>query len=429
MADSSFTFFRNTKVHSALPAGVRSNVSEVSVDGAGKNMFATGNWWAARSTNGGNAWSYINPYSGMSDFCCDQIVYYDPARNLLLWLRMGTPSSGWYYRISASTNNGASWTNYTFDPGQHPGHETYDLQYDYPHWKATNDYIYLTTNIFSEWTGGWYATRVMKISLDNFRDKVTVTWSYYDESTYFNATPVHGALDTMYIGTHLSTTGMRVAVWQEDSGSVAFVNVAIPAWTATNRGDAKCTATGSKNFGGRTDDRILAGYYRDGHYEGQPNPVVTFFWNVQEGGSFPYPYVEAYTINTSTWTQVRRPVLWNSNGCFLYPTIAVNARGQLGLVFNHSPNERPNLCATLWDDYSTTPPGWSFYTIDTSAYKPDDNKWGDYNTVYPNHPAGLVWHGGGHVLNSSGTCCNAQIRFFVFGRGRDQNSWDFWRAK
>jgi hypothetical protein len=429
-AAGDFTVFRKVKIHNYLPGGVRSNVSEVSVAGVGRNMFATGNWWAARSTNGGNAWTYINPYADMGDFCCDQIVYYDKARNLTLWLKMGIPASGWYYRIYASPDNGATWWYYTFDPGQDDINPVYDLQYDYPHWKITNDYIYLMTNIFSERTNAWWGTRTLKLPLDALVAGVGFGYSYLDEKTYFNATPVHGALDTMYWATHINNTTLRVYEWQEASGTIYTHNVTVPAWTYTNRGDAQCTAAGTKDFAKRTDDRVLAGWYSPGHYWGQANPVVGFMWNVQEGGGFVWPYIEAALINTSTWTAVRRPYVFNSSYCFLYPSMAVNSRSHLALVMNYGLNEKPNIGVALFDDYTASiPPGWTFYTLEESVFKALDNKWGDYNTVYPNSPADVVWHGGAHVLQASGSCCDAQIYFFVFGRERDFKAWDFWRGK
>lgn len=118
-----------------VPGGYKSNVMESSVGTAGKYVFYTGNWFAARSQNGGKTWSYINPYSGFSDFCCDQVAIYDPSRNIFIWLRMGGASlvSGnyenrfrlsiskdafgstlWYYDFKP-TNANPAWTNQWWD--------------------------------------------------------------------------------------------------------------------------------------------------------------------------------------------------------------------------------------------------------------------------------------------------------------------------
>ncbi len=445
MLDSDIKGFRYKKLDSVLPSNSRSNVSEVSIDGAGKNLFATGNWWAARSTNGGNTWSYINPYSGMTQFCCDQIVMYDKSRNMLIWLRMGIPNTGWYYWIGASTDGGNSFTYWSFDAGADPGHSGYDLDYDYPHWALTHDHLYLSTNIFQEYDGFWWATRELKLPLDALRDGIGFGYSFWDDKIYFNHTPVQGALDTMYTATHISTSVIRVHEWQEDSGSIWFHNVTVPAWTNTNRGNAYCGY--SDNWGGRTDDRVLAGWYRDGMHSkedgvhaGESGGVVGFMWNVQEGGGFPYPYVEAVRINVNTWALATyptisgfpgRPLWWWSSGCVLYPTVTVNSRGGIGLMVHGDLGDgKPAQYVALWDDYGPVPPGWNNNKVAfSSTYRPSDDKWGDYSTIRPYHPAGVTFIVGSHALRTQSACCKASIYFFIFGRARDKNSWKYWSDK
>jgi hypothetical protein len=412
LANGDFTIFRNVNISSVLPSGSRSNVSEVSVDGAGKNIFATGNWWAARSTTGGSTWSYINPYSDMSDFCCDQIVMYDKARNLLIWLRMSDLVSGTVnrYRINASTNGGSSWFIWNL-------YSPTGNWYDYPHWAITNDYLYLATNLFSNGSGAWSSTRVLRISLDALRDGASLSISYHANTTQFNATPTQGASDIMYWGTHSSTTSLIIRGWAEDSNSVSVWTRTVPAWTSTSRGQAYCG--NSDNWGGRTDHRILAGWVAKG--------VIGFMWNVQEGSGFTYPYVNAATFDEATKNYLARPYAFNSSYCILYPSMSVNSRGHLGLVLNYG--SIPSIWASMDDDYNGAPPGWQVVTVASGSFRPTDDKWGDYNTSRPMHPADVVWQGSGHTLNTSGSCCNAAPRYFVFGRERDRLSWTYWRDK
>ena len=411
-ANGTFTRFTNRNLTSSLPANSESNVSEVSVDGAGKVVFATGNWWAARSIDDGATWSYIDPYT-LADFCCDQVVIYDKARNLLLWERMTVVNNGAsenQYYIGASINRGASFCYYPFAS---PAGEWYD----YPHWTISNDYLWLATNLFSTTTGLWVETRVLKLPLDALRDCLGFGYSYHFNTAYFNATPVSGATDTMYWGTHQNTSRLRIYSWQEDSGSVAVTGVDIPAWTNTNRGDAYCG--NARNWGGRTDARILTGWVSRG--------VIGFMWNVQEGGGFTYPYVNAATFDEATKAYIGRPFVFNGSYCWLYPSMAVNSRGDLGLVVNGG--TRPNIYAALDDDYNGAPPGWEVLWIANSSYLPSDSKWGDYNTSRPNHPASVVFRGGSHVLQTRANCCKASPYTFVYGRERDRRSWNSWDDK
>ncbi len=412
LANGDFSIFRKRSIWSTQAANSRSNVSEVSVAGSGKYMFATGNWWAAKSTNGGKNWTYVNPYSGMSRFCCDQIVMYDKARNLLLWLRMSRFVSGEsnLYKILASTNGGASWTAWNF---YSPSGEWYD----YPHWALSNDFIYLATNSFDNTGGGgWTRTRMLRLPLDSFRDKVTVYYSFHDNFSEFNATPTQGATDTMYWGTHISTSSLRIREWPEDSNTITVYTRTIPAWTSTGRGSADCGH--NYNWGGRTDHRILVGWVAKGE--------IGFMWNVQEGNGFTFPYVNAATFKESDKSYIGRPLVWNPNYCWLYPSMSVNARGDLGMVINGGTT--PNLYASIDDDYNGTPPGWEVKWVHSSYARPSDDKWGDYNTSRPNSPTDINWIGGGHTIFQN-TCCKASIWFFAFGRQRDSNSYWYWQNK
>ncbi|HMQ23832.1 MAG TPA: hypothetical protein PKE00_15165, partial [Planctomycetota bacterium] len=69
--------YRNSIVK---PSGAStSNVGEPSAVKllGGTSILHTGNWYAARSTNNGSSWSYVNPYTRLPSidggFCCDQV--------------------------------------------------------------------------------------------------------------------------------------------------------------------------------------------------------------------------------------------------------------------------------------------------------------------------------------------------------------------
>jgi hypothetical protein len=150
-------------------------------------------------------------------------------------------------------------------------------------------------------------------------------------------------------------------------------------------------------------------------------------WNVQEGGGFTYPYINAATFNEATKAYIGRPFVWNGSYCWLYPSMAVNSRGDLGLVMNGG--AKPNIYASLDDDYNGAPPPWEVLTIATSLKRPSDSKWGDYNTSRPEHPTSVVFRGGAHVIRTQSNCCKASPFVFVYGRERDRRSWADWKFK
>jgi len=85
-AANDFTFFRNAAV--TVPGTSTSTTEEPSIAQVGNTAFMTGNWWAARSLNGGRTFDYVNPYTAFpasfGGFCCDQTTIYDPHYNITI---------------------------------------------------------------------------------------------------------------------------------------------------------------------------------------------------------------------------------------------------------------------------------------------------------------------------------------------------------
>ncbi len=94
------------------------SVNEPSLAQSGKNVVYVGNWYFARSSNGGLNWSFINPFADMPDFCCDQEAIYDRGRDLFLWYRQGVRDNTGKnrFRLGVSSNGGATWCTYSVTP-------------------------------------------------------------------------------------------------------------------------------------------------------------------------------------------------------------------------------------------------------------------------------------------------------------------------
>jgi hypothetical protein len=52
-------------------------------------IWMTGNWFAARSTDHGATWQYVDPYADFPTFTSDQDAVFDPHRHLFVWYRQG----------------------------------------------------------------------------------------------------------------------------------------------------------------------------------------------------------------------------------------------------------------------------------------------------------------------------------------------------
>jgi hypothetical protein len=443
LAPGDAQIYRKTLFGSVIPSGYKSNVMESSVAQHGKRVFYTGNWFAARSANdGGATWTYVNPFSGFADFCCDQVTTYDEARNAIFWLRMGIPNASGVnrFRLGVSNDGGATFCNYDFYPTNTNSGWT-NQWWDYPHIQLGADYLYLAWNMFNA-SGNWVRTVMLRLPLDALRNCAGFSYNYYWNTGWFTFVPVQGADHTMYFASNypLASPFNRLSIWRWDENTTTinqFIRT-ITAWAYTSRNQAICGST-TNNWAARTDDRLLSGarYKIQGSnlmYRGRE--VLAWWWNVKQGGGFVNPYVDAAAFFEDTLVQVSggqgRPYVWSSAGCWLYPSFASNQRGDLGFIIHGAFDsyKRPDVYIGLADDYWSAPPGFPVYLVQESNARPLDKKWGDYNTTRVFAAAQDTWTAASHYIPGSSACTNCSAPVFVnFGRNRDYKSWFRWYNK
>src|SRR5436305_10519811 len=113
---ASVRFVRNIGLGDAATSTQTSAIDEPTVAMAGNNVFVTGNWFASKSTNAGATWSLVDPFTALPSaaggFCCDQIVLYDPTRDIWIWIlqysRSGT-SNVFRIAISKGSSFASGW--------------------------------------------------------------------------------------------------------------------------------------------------------------------------------------------------------------------------------------------------------------------------------------------------------------------------------
>lgn len=424
MADSTRTIFRNADV---FPVGSsRSVINEPAHAQIGKNVFFTGNWYAAKSVNGGATYSYLSPYTGFPAFCCDQDVVHDVSRNLMLWYRQGSADGLGRNQIqlSGSTNGGVSFFTYTWSPTTFDASLT-NRWFDYPHLAVSNDFLYISTNVFNS-ADVMTNRMVIRLALEQLQTGVGVPYYRWTLGVGATITPVQGATETMYFGSSensVGTNGFRVYTWPESTTTLSNVLKSVPAWTSTARGSAHCPVPNGRNPCGRTDQRVTAGWVAKG--------VIGFFWNVKEGGGFPYPYVNAATFRESDKAYLARPYLWFSTNAWIYGAAAPNIRGDLGIAALAAGGSvgYPRFFIGIDDDFNGVPPGWEVAAIVSSTSWGLTNSGGegagDYLRVRRFSPVGTIFTASGYY-GVAGSPVTYRGRFVAFGRGREQRAWTRW---
>jgi hypothetical protein len=230
-------------------------------------------------------------------------------------------------------------------------------------------------------------------------------------------TSVQGATTTMYFGDHRGFNNtFRVHRWPENSGTVPFVDRAIPAFTFEN-GNGVCTTPDGLNPCARSDSRLLAGWVRKGKY--QTVGEVGFMWDARQGGGFPYPYTEAVTLREDTLVVTGRPILWSSSGAWHYPFGSPNARGDLGLSITFMGGTwYPSTIFLINDDLIAS--GWDVFTIRVGNR--GATAWGDYTRNRAFLPSQFAWVSSGHTQQGGSTGGFTEPRYYVITRPRDAPS-------
>jgi len=98
-ATDDLTLVTNTELAQPGQQQLASSVDEPSVAVNGQVLMYTGNWYAARSKDGGQTFQYIDPFTAFPDppnlgYCCDQVVNYIASIDTFVWLLQYGPKSG-----------------------------------------------------------------------------------------------------------------------------------------------------------------------------------------------------------------------------------------------------------------------------------------------------------------------------------------------
>lgn len=428
---------------SAIPSGFTSVVTESSTASVGAKRFFTGNWWAAYDNSGpGGTWTGISPFTQFPSidggFCCDQDAIYDPGHDLILWeLQYINTSTSGGFRIAVfpHTYNNIStsgWYSYTFEPTSVGGGG--NEWFDYVKVSLSTNYLYITANVYSTTTNRWMRTVLMRLPLDPISTGAAIPISYLSWTQNFNFTAAQGNKDVFWWASHNSNTSIRIFHWPENTGTVSWNDITVPAWST---GAQSCPVSDGTDWCAFSDYRILTGSrVKIGVYTAssgtQPSPLnyeLWFFWNVGSGNGFAKDYIEAVRIGidetfASAPVNKGRPFIWSSTIPFAYVGSSPNIRGDIGISFfaGQGPGGAPCGVISVADDYGSLPPGWnnpySLIAGDCSSKGPVANRWGDYVTVRPEYPTPFWW-GGSWSLQGGGNNSNSVPVAVRFGRYRD----------
>jgi hypothetical protein len=429
------------------PGGLRSGVNEPSADINGKNIFATGNWYAAFSKNNGKLWTYLDPFTIFGPgYCCDQVAVYDLSHNRQFWLLQYGD-----HLTTANSDGGdlVSWCFYNWTPPNFGLPSGY--QFDYNHMAVSTRFLYVSTNVYGP--DGFVGALVFRMPIDEMSKCGGFTYNWVFRSTEFSDAFVQPAGDTMYWGTNWTNdlalgSTYRVLRWADDSGTFFWFDRAIDPYTFMFFGGTQnCGGGVVLNWCQRTDSRMSGGGYLaaptlggDSSTGGHDNDAILgFAFNAKNDGTHPYPFTRRIYFRASDIAYLGYSEAWATWSAWLYPDLAADSRGHVGWVsvFGGS-GVYPSNTLIVNDDFAPAQP-WNRLDFQAGAgnacLNPADGlrRWGDYLTVRPTSPARYTWMATGFVMLANATFCNqdqgtnVQVKNVVIGRERDTQSYTRWK--
>ena len=414
MPPNDFVLFRNIGLTDANTGGQTSNVGEPSIANTGREIFMTGNWYASRSLDHGDSWSMVSPYNALpkvnGGFCCDQVVHYDRSRNLLLWLLQydeedGTNTLRLAVKQGGTLGNDA-WLWWDFRPDTTNPAWTKQW-FDYPDLELSNNYAYITTNVFSVDPEKWTRSVIFRLPLDTLATGGSLDYRFFTSTDNFALRCARGARDRMYFASHNSNSQLRVFTWLESDEQATSKNVGVAAWSAN---DYATSGPDGANWLSRTDGRITGAWVADG--------IIGIAWTAARRSERPFPYVRIVRIAERTMKVVENFDLWNKDFAYAYPDTCPNDRGHVGItLFRGGGPLHPSHVVGIRDDYSN---GWQLMGTVNGTHGPTDTKWGDYLACRRHSPDGITWIATGYTLQGGGTRESVQPQLVHFGRRRDE---------
>ncbi|MBL8899891.1 MAG: hypothetical protein JNM84_19825 [Planctomycetes bacterium] len=387
--------------------------------------FYTGRRFAALSTSSGQSWTHVDPvqalpYADGGPSGIQQALHIegDDQTGAMVWMVHYAYSSltqGNRVRLAVArgrTNLRAlQFYYYDLTPGLFGLSSPSWL--DAPQVERSSSWLYVSMNSYDD-LGVFQGTVVARLRLADVLSTSAAIYQYATTSWRQpgNLRLCNGATTTMYYGTHTSSLFgapmIRIFAWDDAQTSTAptVTDQPISAWYT---GTSTAPGPDGRDWLGADDHRILGSYFASG--------ALSFMWGSSAGGPFPMPFVRIVGFYPGAgYALAGEASVWNPTIAFAYPSVAVNARGDVGgTMALGGGGYHPSSIAWLVDAQS----GWAPLTntlLALGARGPATNAWGEVTSAarHPLHANSYI--GTGYVLDAAG---NSVPRYAWFGRQND----------
>jgi hypothetical protein len=405
---------RNTGLPDAATGVQTSNDNEPTAASFLNQVFATGNFFASHSTDGGASWTFVDPFTAFpfaaGGFCCDQMTLHERSRNLWVWvLQYATDPNGRnVFRLAVSTNGTpGSFVFWDFSPGTFSSAWATNHMFDRPDIATANNNLYISYNVYQ---GGsvWQAALVFKISLDGLANHV-LNYVYYTITTHGALCLARGATTEMFWMGAVQRNPVRIFRWPDGPGAVmTSFEVSTPGtWIGSLvPGTYSSPGPGGAEWLRKLDSRPTAGWVTGNR--------VGFMWHALPNPARPQPWVKAIVVDANTRTVVAEPDLWNPGFAWAYPSTCPSVNGTVGLsVFMGGGGSlHPRHVVGFLSGSQ-----WVLAATRDSTNGPFNGVWGDYVSCATHDPNATEWVATGFTLQGGTGLQAIEPQYVQFGVG------------
>lgn len=420
-ASADIAIATNTELTEPAQQQLASNVGEPSVSVNGDVVIYTGNWYAARSVDGGKTFQFMDPFrdfplpDGLA-FCCDQVVNYLPSIDTFVWLMQYGPSDP-----NAPEQDNLQRLAFATTANAQTGHWTlFDITtaalglagqfLDFPDLAVGANSLYVTTNVFTP-AGAGSGAAVVRIPIASIPSGSPQAAKWFSADPSVNSLRVaQNCGTTAFFATHKDTSTLNVFTWAEGDAQPKPNLVEVARWV-DGQGFTSRTPDGQRWLD-RADSRITGACLAGSD--------LYFAWGVDAGSSNqPQPFVQIARIDSADLTLLENINIFDPDSAICYGGLSSNAANEVGISYMIGGGARfPShaigfLTGTRQDMIVAAGDRGPLPTPGTGK-----GEWGDYLTVRPVFPDRQLFAATGYTLDGPGDQSNrdATPRFVTFGR-------------
>jgi hypothetical protein len=391
-----------------------SSVGEPSLSANGQVVMYTGNWYAARSGDGGQTFQYLDPFTAFPDppnlgYCCDQVVNYIASIDTFVWLLQYGPKSGpdqdniqrLAFAKSADVVAG-KWRLFDITT-QNLGLTGQFL--DFPDLAVGANFLYVTSNVFTPQGQGAGAI-VVRLPISSI-DSGQPTAQTFPSTDLNSFRVVQNCGATAFFAAHLDTSTLRVFAWPESESAPTSRDVGVARWI-DGQGYQSRTPD-QQRWLDRIDSRITGAT--------MAGQEIWFAWSVDAGSNHrPNPFVQIARIDSANLTLLEDINIFDPNSATAYGALSSNADDEVGISYmiggsQQFPSHMVGILTGTRKDVLAA----------AGDRGTADGQWGDFLTVRPLFPNRKLFVATGYTMKGAGDGSNRDAipRYVVFGRASD----------